>query len=109
MKIVGRKLWNVKKRKMFLLERKCIIKGSKREISIRESKVLLFFFKFKLIIILKKLTNSIEQKERSLESFRAFENFTNNSYCVNIVQDLCNTRYINYTSFEDLFHARRKF
>lgn len=85
-------------------------KGSKREISIRESKVLLFFsFKFKLIIILKKLTNSIEQKERSLESFRAFENFTNNSYCVNIVQDLCNTRYINYTSFEDLFHARRKF
>lgn len=83
-------------------------KRSKREISIRESKVLLFFsFKFKLIIILKKLTNSIEQKERSLN--RAFENFTNNSYCVNIVQDLCNTRYINYTSFEDLFHARRKF
>lgn len=45
-------------------------KGSKREISIRESKVLLFFsFKFKLIIILKKLTNSIEQKERSLNRF----------------------------------------
>lgn len=109
MEMVERNLWNVKKRKMFLLERKCIIKEVSEKFLYVSLKSFYFSFKFKLIIILKKLTNSIEQKERSLESFRAFENFTNNSYCVNIVQDLCNTRYINYTSFEDLFHARRKF
>lgn len=69
MKIVGRKLWNVKKRKMFLLERKCIIKEVSEKFLYVSLKSFYFSFKFKLIIILKKLTNSIEQKERSLNRF----------------------------------------